>query len=169
MLTMLDDRDLGYSLGASDYLVKPIDRERLLAAVRKHARRTGVRRALVVEDDPATREMLRRTLEREGWAVQEATNGRVGLEHVAASPPDLVLLDLLMPELDGFGFVERLRAEPTWRTIPVLVVTAKDLTPAERLKLNGRVEQVLQKGAYSRDELLAQVRAAVRASVEPTS
>jgi signal transduction histidine kinase/DNA-binding response OmpR family regulator len=168
MLTMLDDRDLGYSLGAADYLVKPIDRERLLAAVRKHARRAGVRRALVVEDDPATREMLRRTLEREGWSVDEAADGRVGLERVAASPPDLVLLDLLMPGLDGFGFVERLRAEPAWHAIPVLVVTAQDLTAEERRKLNGRVEQVLRKGAYSRDELLAQVRAAVRSSVEAT-
>ena len=168
MLTMLDDRDLGYSLGAADYLVKPIDRERLLAAVRKHARAADVRRALVIEDDPATREMLRRTLEREGWAVQEAADGRVGLERVAASFPDLVLLDLLMPGLDGFGFVERLRAEPAWRAIPVLVVTAKDLTAEERARLNGRVEQVLRKGAYSRDELLARVRAAVRASVEAT-
>jgi signal transduction histidine kinase/DNA-binding response OmpR family regulator len=168
MLTMLDDRDLGYSLGAADYLVKPINRERLLAAVRKHARHASGRRALVVEDDPATREMLRRTLEREGWAVEEAADGRGGLERVAAAPPDLVLLDLLMPGLDGFGFVERLRAEPAWQAIPVLVVTAKDLTAEERRRLNGRVEQVLRKGAYSRDELLAQVHAAVRASVGPT-
>ena len=85
---------------------------------------------------------------------------------MAAAPPDLVLLDLLMPGLDGFGFVERLRAEPAWRAIPVLVVTAKDLTAEERARLNGRVEQVLRKGAYSRDELLARVRAAVRSSVE---
>src|SRR5262249_48611498 len=100
MLTMLDDRDLGYSLGAADYLVKPIERARLLAAVRPHARPAGGRRALVVEDDPATREMLRRTLEREGWAVEEAADGRGGLERVAARPPDLVLLDLLLPGLD---------------------------------------------------------------------
>jgi CheY-like chemotaxis protein len=85
---------------------------------------------------------------------------------VAHTTPDLILLDLMMPELDGFGFAERLRAEPAWRTIPVLVVTAKDLTPGERLKLNGWVEQVLQKGAYSREELLTEVRALVRASVD---
>jgi DNA-binding response OmpR family regulator len=120
----------------------------------------------VVEDDPATREMLRRMLQREGWAVDEAANGRIGLERVASLAPDLILLDLMMPELDGFGFAERLRAEPAWRAIPVLVVTAKDLTPEERLRLNGWVEQVLQKGAYSREELLAEVRALVRASVE---
>ena len=91
------------------------------------------------------------SLQREGWTVDEAANGRIGLERVAATPPDLILLDLMMPELDGFGFVERLRAEPAWRTIPVLVITAKDLTPEERLRLNGWVEQVLQKGAYSRE------------------
>ncbi|MFN8634965.1 MAG: response regulator [Chloroflexota bacterium] len=170
MLTLLDDRDLGYALGAADYLTKPIDRAQLLATVRRHVRPAeeadGVPRALVVEDDPATREMLRRMLEREGWTVQEAASGRLGLERVAASPPDLILLDLMMPDLDGFGFVERLRASPAWRSIPVLVVTARDLTSEERQKLNGRVEQVLQKGAYSREELLAEVQAAVRASVE---
>jgi CheY-like chemotaxis protein len=170
MLTILDDRDLGYALGAADYLTKPVERERLIAALRKHVRpdtlSNGARRALVLEDDPATREMLRRLLQREGWAVEEAPNGRVGLAKVAEKPPDLILLDLMMPELDGFGFVERLRAEPSWRAIPVLVVTAKDLTPEERLRLTGWVEQVLQKGAYSRDELLAEVRALVRASVD---
>jgi CheY-like chemotaxis protein len=173
VLTLLDDNELGYALGAADYLTKPIDRERLVSALRKHVRRDGredgqgeTRRALVVEDDPATREMLRRMLQREGWAVDEAANGRIGLERVASLAPDLILLDLMMPELDGFGFAERLRAEPAWRAIPVLVVTAKDLTPEERLRLNGWVEQVLQKGAYSREELLAEVRALVRASVE---
>jgi signal transduction histidine kinase/DNA-binding response OmpR family regulator len=166
VLTLLENSDLGYALGAADYLTKPIDRERLVAALRKHVRCGKNRRALVLEDDPATREMLRRMLQREGWTVDEAANGRIGLERVARAAPDLILLDLMMPELDGFGFAERLRAEPAWRTIPVLVVTAKDLTPEERLKLNGWVEQVLQKGAYSRDELLAEVRTLVRASVE---
>jgi CheY-like chemotaxis protein len=173
LLTILDDRDMGYALGAADYLTKPIDRDRLLRAVCKHVRRPAggeVRRALVVEDDLATREMLGRLLQREGWAVDEAANGRVGLERVAAGPPDLILLDLMMPELDGFGFVEQLRARPEWRTIPVLVITAKDLTAQERLRLNGWVEQVLQKGAYTRTELFSEVRALVRASVErPTS
>ena len=94
-------------------------------------------------------------------------NGRIGLERVAASPPDLILLDLMMPELDGFGFVERLRAEPAWRTIPVLVITAKDLTVEDRLRLNGWVERILQKGAYTRDRLLGEVRGLVRAVLGP--
>ena len=80
--------------------------------------------------------------------------------------PHLVLLDLMMPELDGFTFVERLRAEPAWRTIPVVVVTSKDLTAEDRHRLNGKVERVIQKGTYSRDALLAEIRSLVRASVE---
>jgi signal transduction histidine kinase/CheY-like chemotaxis protein len=172
LLTMLEDRDLGYALGAADYLTKPIDRDRLVRAVGKHVHRSdgdASRRALIVEDDAATREMLRRLLQREGWAVRGAANGRTGLEQVAAARPDVILLDLMMPELDGFEFVERLHAQPRWRTIPVLVITAKDLTSQERLRLNGRVEQVLRKGAYSRGELLAEVRALVRTSVERTA
>jgi CheY-like chemotaxis protein len=113
--------------------------------------------------------MLRRMLERDGWTVAEAANGRVGLERVAATPFDLVLLDLMMPELDGFGFVERLRADPDRRAIPVLVVTAMDLTDEERRRLNGKVERVIQKGAYSRDDLLAEVRQLVQTSVDRAS
>src|SRR5204863_8229810 len=131
-----------------DYLTKPVDRERLTALARAYVPRDQPRRALVVEDDPATREMLRRMLERDGWTVTEAPDGRIGLAQVATARPDLVLLDLMMPELDGFRFVEGLRIEPAWRGIPVLVVTAKDLTDEERRRLNGKVERVIQKGAY---------------------
>jgi CheY-like chemotaxis protein len=166
LLTMLGDRDLGFALGATDYLTKPVDRERLMGLIRTHVPATQRRRALVVEDDPATREMLRRLLERDGWSVAEAANGRQGLENVTGRAPDLILLDLTMPELDGFQFVERLRAEPAWRSIPVLVVTAKDLTEEERRRLNGNVERVIQKGAYTREALLADVREIVRASIE---
>ncbi|MBI4494088.1 MAG: response regulator, partial [Chloroflexi bacterium] len=148
MLTMVDEKNLGYTLGASDYLVKPIDRERVAAALRKQWPEAGSRRALVVEDDGSAREMLRRLLEREGWAVVEAENGRVALERVAAQQPDLILLDLMMPEMDGFEFVVELRKRSEWRTIPVVVVTAKDLTVEDRLRLNGYVEKILQKGTY---------------------
>jgi CheY-like chemotaxis protein len=165
LLTMLDDRDLGFALGATDYLTKPVDRARLIELVRTYVPDDRRQRALVVEDDPATREMLRRMLERDGWAVAEAPDGQVGLAHVAAAPPDLVLLDLMMPEMDGFGFVERLRSEPAWREIPVLVVTAKDPTDEERRRLTGKVQCVIQKGAYTRDALLGEVRRIVQAAV----
>lgn len=113
---------------------------------------------LLVEDDPVTREMLRRTLEKEGWQVVEAENGRVGLERMAEIRPELILLDLMMPEMDGFEFITELRQNPLWRTIPVIVITAMDLTAEDHLRLNGYVTQILQKGAYSREALLQEVR-----------
>jgi PAS domain S-box-containing protein len=156
VLTMTDDRDLGFALGATDYLSKPIDQASLAAVMRRHL--DGDRPAvLIVEDDPATRELLRRGLEREGCAVLEAGNGRRGLERLRERRPGLILLDLMMPEMDGFEFVAALRQHEEWRTIPVVVVTAKDLSQAERLRLQGNVERVITKGACSREELLRQV------------
>jgi signal transduction histidine kinase len=120
---------------------------------------------LIVEDDAVTREMLRRMLDKEGWAVMAAENGHVALERVAEHRPALILLDLLMPEMDGFQLVEALRQREAWRSIPIIVVTAKDLTAEDRLRLNGSVERILQKGAYRREALLAEVRELVASSV----
>jgi len=119
---------------------------------------------LVVDDDPATRQMLGRMLAREGWGVSDAENGRVGLLRMAEQRPDAVLLDLMMPEMDGFEFVAELRKQKAWRTIPVVVVTSKDLTLEDRKQLNGYVEQILLKGAYRTEELLSLVRELVLAS-----
>ena len=97
--------------------------------------------------------------------VTEATNGRVALERMAERQPDLILLDLMMPEMDGFAFLEALRQQDAWRSIPVVVVTAKDLTPEDRRRLNGYVERILQKGAYSHEELLREIHNLVAAYV----
>jgi CheY-like chemotaxis protein len=156
MLTIVDDKNMGYRLGASDYLTKPINRERLVAAVRKHAPPPcGV---LVVEDDAEMRQLFQRFLQSEGWAVVEAQNGREALNRIAEDKPGLILLDLMMPTMDGFEFLDELRKHTAWLSIPVLVITAKDLTAEERRRLDGRVNKVLQKGAYRREELLAEVR-----------
>ena len=165
MLTIVDDKSKGYALGASEYMVKPIDRDRLVVILHKYRSAPAPLRVLVVEDEPMTREMLRRTLGKEGWTVIEAENGRAALERVAEDPPALILLDLMMPEMGGFQFVAELRKNEAWRAIPVIVVTAKDLTVEDRLRLNGYVEQILQKEAYSREALLAEVRRQVAASV----
>jgi CheY-like chemotaxis protein len=156
MLTIADQKDLGFALGVSDYLSKPIDRQHLVRVLKKYTPPSAAP-VLVVEDDSVTREMLRRTLEKEGWAVTEAENGRVGLEQIAAQTPSLILLDLMMPEMDGFEFVAELRKHETWRAIPVVVVTAKELTEEDHLKLNGYVEKILQKGT-AREELLTEMR-----------
>jgi CheY-like chemotaxis protein len=161
MVSMLDDRDIGYALGAADYLTKPFDREKLAAALRRFRQGPSPRPVLVVEDDPATREVVRRALERDGWIVTEADNGRSGLESLARTVPDLVVLDLMMPEMDGFEFVAELRKTEAGRRIPVVVVTAKELTAEDRERLNGQVRHVFQKGSFSREELTAELRRAL--------
>jgi CheY-like chemotaxis protein len=158
MLTIMDDKNLGYALGAADYLTKPIDRGRLLALLRRYQRHQPSHPILVVDDDSLIRQMLRQMLEREGYAVVEADHGQQALVRVAEQVPELILLDLLMPEMDGFQFVEELYTHEEWRSIPIVIVTARDLTEEDRLRLNGYVEQILQKGMYSREALLAEVR-----------
>ncbi len=118
---------------------------------------------LIVEDDAPTREVLRRTLERDGWAVTEAENGRRGLQSLARQVPDLILLDLIMPEMDGFEFVAELRKSESGRRIPVVVVTARDLSEDERRKLVG-VKRALHQGSFSRDELSSELRRALDSS-----
>ncbi|MGH2442823.1 MAG: response regulator, partial [Chloroflexota bacterium] len=163
MLTIVDDKNLGYTLGASDYLTKPIDRERLLAVLAKYCKSRDMP-VLVVEDDPAVREMLRRTMENAGWPVVEAANGREGLDRVRETRPQAIILDLMMPEMDGFTFVDELQKDRRQRSIPIIVVTAKDLTPEDHRRLNGHVDKVILKGESSRAELLAEVRALLATS-----
>ena len=153
MITMADDRSTGYALGASEYLTKPIDREKLSASVQRY--RHGSQIVLVVEDDDDTREMMVRTLANDGWKVREAANGRVALGRVNEAVPDLILLDLMMPEMDGFEFISRVRAESRWRRIPVIVVTAKTLTTEDLARLNGQVQHLVHKGEYSGKAVLA--------------
>jgi GAF domain-containing protein/CheY-like chemotaxis protein len=162
MLTIVDDKNLGYALGAADYLTKPIDRERLVTVLDKHRRDLPV---LVVDDDATVRQLLRRMLEAEGYAVIEAENGRAALGALSDARPSVVLLDLMMPEMDGFEFVAELRRHEPWRAIPVIVITARDLSHEDRERLNGYVQKILQKGTHGRDELLAEVRELVAASV----
>jgi hypothetical protein len=156
MLTMLDDRNLGLALGASDFMTKPIDRDRLRNLLARY-RHDGAGEVLVVEDDPSTRELLRRQLEADGWSVTEAENGRAGLAALGQTVPALILLDLMMPVMDGCQFAAELRKREEWRGIPVVVITAKDLTADERRALNGDVQGVLQKGAFSREALLREI------------
>ena len=164
MLTIVDDKNLGFALRASDYMTKPIDRDRLIAILKKHLqRRYGS--ILVVEDDVTTRDMLSRMLKKEGWVVSEAENGRAALERIAENRPTLILLDLLMPEMDGFEFISELSKHEGWQSIPIVVVTAKDLTGDDQRLLNNRVEKVLHKGLYSREDLVKEIRERVKACV----
>ena len=161
MLTVVDDRHMGLALGASEYLTKPVDRLRLQAVLRRWA--GGGRQVLVVDDDRAMRVALRRALEAEGCAVREAEHGGVALQRMDEALPDLVLLDLMMPEMDGFAFLDALREREAWRAVPVVVVTARDLTADDRHRLNGSVARVVAKDGRGPDALLAELRQLVAA------
>jgi CheY-like chemotaxis protein len=158
MLTMMDDKKRGYALGAANYITKPIDRKRLAQTLRKYRCPHPPCPVLLVDDDATARQMMRSMLEKAGWAVSETENGRVALEHVAQNRPALILLDLMMPEMDGFEFAAELHRHAEWRSIPIVVLTAKDLTADELRRLNGNVHTILDKGGCSRDELMHQVR-----------
>ena len=168
VLTMFDNKEMGFALGASDYMTKPVDRERLLSVLRKHHHSGLPCHVLIVEDEPAIRQMVRRLLEKEGWTVREAENGQAGLQAVHESAPAIILLDLMMPVMNGFDFLRELRKNKDWRMIPVIILTAKDLTIEDRAQLKGNVDLIFQKGDYSRERLLEEVRELVKASVAPT-
>ncbi|MBX3356902.1 MAG: response regulator [Phycisphaeraceae bacterium] len=170
MVTIIDQKRLGFSLGASEYLVKPVDFDRL-ADILERLNRTHSGDILVVEDDASLRELVRRSIERIGRRVVEAENGRRAIEQLQnceeGALPGLIVLDLMMPEMDGFQVLEALRTHPRWRSIPVVVVTAKPLTAQERARLQEQVMNVLEKGDYPLDDLLAAVRDLVSTCATP--
>ncbi len=165
MITIMDETQMGYALGATDYLHKPIEWKRLASILQKYGCTHPPCPVLIVEDDAEMRELLRRRLEKEGWAVAVAENGRVALERMAENRPELILLDLMMPEMDGFQFLEEVRKQEVWRSIPIVVITAKELTAEDRLRMKGSVTEILQKGAYRQEELLRAVHNLVAACV----
>jgi len=167
MITIADQQHGGYSLGAVDYLTKPIEWKRLTAILQANLPIDATNGVLIVEDDARIRKMLRRRLGKQGWMVTEAENGRVALEYLAEAMPDIVLLDLMMPEMDGFQFLDRIRADARWHSIPIVVITAKELSAQDRHKLSGYVEKVLEKGTCSSESLLGEVCALLSARVQP--
>jgi CheY-like chemotaxis protein len=164
MISISDQRQRGYAMGA-DYLTKPIDRKKLIALLDKHRRGGATPEVLVVDDDPGLRAMLRKLLEEQGCKVAEAENGLAALRRLNESQPSLILLDLIMPQLDGFGFMAQMRKNPALKSIPVVVLTAMDIGPQEIERLNGGVERILQKSAYDLDELKAEIRSLARDSL----
>jgi signal transduction histidine kinase/CheY-like chemotaxis protein len=160
MVTVVDDKRMGFSLGAAEYLTKPVDRGRLVEIA--NALTSGVQgHALVVEDDDAARQVIVRALTSAGWKVSEAADGQAGLERVAEHCPDLILLDLMMPVMHGFEFMERLRENEATRDVPVVVLTAKELSASEREFLAGHAQRVVQKSGEGASALLPLVRRTV--------
>jgi CheY-like chemotaxis protein len=161
IITVLSDRGIGLSLGAVEVLTKPVERAQLTALIHNLVRREGP--VLVVEDDVSAREMIRQTIEKMSLPVAEADNGVQALDWLGRHPmPAVILLDLMMPEMDGFEVLDALAAHAQWREIPVIVITAKQLTAAERERLRGQARKVIEKGGASRLDIVAAINEAVR-------
>jgi CheY-like chemotaxis protein len=165
IVSMLDERGKAFALGAADYLVKPVAREEVLDAL--HRCLPGLsdpRTVVVIDDDPRDLDLVEASLGTEGYTVLRAASGEEGVELVRRELPAVVLLDLLMPGVDGFMVIELLRADPATRDVPVIVLTAKDMTAQDRRRLAGQISHLAQKGAYGRAELVALVDAVARSA-----
>ena len=154
LMSIVDQKNRGYALGAADYLVKPVDRVKLVETLTGICGSTAGH-AFLVDDDEVVRRSVRQALEPIGWKVTEAENGQVAIEAMTAGRPDVIILDLMMPKMDGFEFLDEWRGRSEWQDIPVVVITAKDLTDEDRDRLNGGVERIIQKS--DRDEMLRQL------------
>jgi CheY-like chemotaxis protein len=158
MVTILDEQRRSVALGAAGYLTKPIDRERLRRLIGRFRSPARPTRVLLVEDDEAQRERVRAWLDGGQWNVQEAANGREALARLQNCKPDVIVLDLMMPEMDGFAVVAALQKETRWRDIPVIVITARDLDTQDRERLNSGVQSVLVKDMFRPAELVERIR-----------
>ena len=170
MLSIAPDNDLGLILGAVESMQKPIDRDALYSLVEKYVTSDGAR-VLIVDDDEAARSSIRRHVQAAGLKCDEAENGAVALQCIAQRRPDLILLDLMMPVMDGFSMLDELRTNAEYRTIPVLVVTSKTLSADDRRRLNGDVERIIHKGHHTTKDVLEYVHSVLRpdASSAPTT
>jgi signal transduction histidine kinase/CheY-like chemotaxis protein len=162
MVTIVDEQRRGIALGAAGYLSKPIDRERLHQLIGRFRAAAPPTRVLVVEDDALQRERMLGWLTGPQWSVREATNGREALDRLRQDKPDVILLDLMMPEMDGFAVVAALQKEAAWRDIPVVVITARDLDAKDRERLNSGVQTVLVKETFRAADLVERIRRVVQ-------
>jgi signal transduction histidine kinase/CheY-like chemotaxis protein len=154
IVTVVDEREIGLALGAVDYLVKPVERSGLLEVVGRYATATtSPLRILAIDDDPAALEMIDAALRPAGYDIVTANGGREGVTLAQTVPIDFVICDILMPDLDGFGVVAELRADPRTHDLPILVLTHHELTGAEKTRLNGEILGVVAKGESGKDGL----------------
>jgi CheY-like chemotaxis protein/anti-sigma regulatory factor (Ser/Thr protein kinase) len=165
-VTVVDEREVGLALGAIDYLVKPIQRAALVGSLARiipvHDDPSRRGRILAVDDEPASMAFVAATLEAEGYAVVQASGGREGVARAREGGFDLIVCDLVMPDLDGFGVIAALKAEPATAAIPLIICTARDLSDDDRLRLRGDVLAIVSKGLDARDGLRAWLETAAR-------
>jgi CheY-like chemotaxis protein len=166
MLTKSDSKQLALAIGATDFISKPIQRSNLLNIVTRYTRDTMYNKQsecylLVIDDDESNRSMMQRMLESEGFTVKVADNGKTGIEYVNKIKPALIFLDIMMPVMNGFEFVEALRKNPDWCNIPVITVTGHELSDEERNRLCGQVETIISKDNLQPAGLLQKMREVV--------
>jgi signal transduction histidine kinase/DNA-binding response OmpR family regulator len=164
VLSIVDKKALGYHLGADDYLVKPLDSEAVLAALNRLPQTNGAllpKRLLVVDDDPQVVDMIRQLLDERAYVVEAAEDGVAALEAISREHPDVILLDLVMPRLDGFGVIERLKHDPQHQRIPIVVLTAKTPTVEETARLQDYVSRVVRKQGLDSETLIQELQQAL--------
>jgi signal transduction histidine kinase/DNA-binding response OmpR family regulator len=170
VVSMLDERGRGFALGATEYLVKPVGKEQLLAALYRAAAMPEQKHMVVaIDDDPLAIELVRASLEPEGWTVLGAATGQEGLALIRERKPSAVLLDLLMPGMDGFEVVEALRADPHTKSVPVVILTSKSMTPQDKERLQGRITYVARKTEFDLSGLAGLLRWASTSRQFPVS
>ncbi len=162
IVSVTENRDLAYSLHADDYFIKPLDRELLIEKINKlkqsRKRRKDVSHILVVDDDEKALKLTAGFLEKKGFDVERAMNGLDAMKKITVFPPDLLILDLMMPQMSGFEVVEALRQDPKLKEIPIIILTAKELSKAEKEMLNGQVRCLMQKASFSSEDLLYEIK-----------
>ena len=167
IVSMIDEKGRGFALGAAEYLVKPVQREQVVVALERCRRGDG-QTVVVIDDDPTDLDLVEAVLSPEGYSVLRASGGEEGVALVAREHPAVVLVDLLMPGVDGFAVVHRLRSDPDTADVPIVVLTAKEMTSDDRARLTGQIDYLAQKGAFAREELVELVGhlCALRSEVE---
>ena len=162
MCTVSENEELGVALGATDYLTKPIDRKQLASKLsmlmQGGKRRRRTMHVLAIDDDEQIRELYAATLASQGYKVHTAVNGPEGLRMAGELEPDIILLDLMMPGMDGFEVAEKLKQQPRTRDIPIIVVSAKELTIGDRMRLKGHIEKCVGKASFTHEQLLGEIR-----------
>jgi len=174
IVSIMEQQGKGFALGAADYLVKPVSREGLLHALQRCGLTPPRQRErvtiLAIDDDPMAVELVEAILTGEGFRILKAYGGEEGLAIACREVPALIILDLLMPDVDGFTVIERLRADATTVAIPIVILTSKSLTAHEKERLNGKMAYLARKGEFSRTSFVEVVRGLLPGEVvEPTN
>lgn len=161
--SIIQDKTKGYSLGATEYLVKPITEDELLHALDRVSRHTEIKRVLVIDDEPGAIQLIKRFMEARGaFDILEAAGGAQGITRVKEDQPDLIILDLMMPDVDGFAVLDTIKGDPATRNIPVIIVTAKEITLEDRDRLDGHAIALFNKGMFTADQLLSELAGALK-------